>query len=102
MSDINITATNLRRKLKEALRTAESGEGRVLITRHGKVVAVLSAPLTPAPADEKRVITEEQVKEAFEAVKEADNVFKIVNSESGTEPAKVEATYNGKRLLTEI
>lgn len=42
MSDTSITATSLRRQLKSALKTAEGG-GRVYITRHGKVVAILSS-----------------------------------------------------------
>lgn len=43
MENMTVTATNLRRHMQGALRVAERG-GRVLITRHGRVVAVLSAP----------------------------------------------------------
>lgn len=39
--DKRITATLLRRQLHDALQLAESAAGRVLVTRHGKVVAAL-------------------------------------------------------------
>lgn len=41
MPDTNITATVLRRKLRDALKSVEAGNGRVVITRHNKVVAAL-------------------------------------------------------------
>lgn len=41
MADTNITATVLRRKLRDALKSVEAGNGRVVITRHNKVVAAL-------------------------------------------------------------
>lgn len=41
MTDTNITATLLRRKLKDALKQVEAGAGNVIITRHNKVVAAL-------------------------------------------------------------
>jgi prevent-host-death family protein len=43
MNDMNVTATNLRRKLHEALQHVAQG-GRVNITLHGKVKAVLQPP----------------------------------------------------------
>lgn len=57
MSDQTITATNLRRQLRGALKAVDSGKP-VFITRHGKTVAALvpgtmlgSLGITPPAAD---------------------------------------------------
>lgn len=99
MADTNITATVLRRKLREALKTVESGKGRILITRHNKVVAaliggadlmalkldgkgtaVVSVTPEPAPAPAAAAtLTEEHVKEAFEKIAEAPTAVALIS-----------------------